>query len=128
MGVSAGFLALGDSAIGYGAAAAPGALGTVATIAAASLNGASGGVYDVEVHAVYSGTIADPAERDNMQLLHGAVVVGRCLAHPVANTAAIPSRFARVTVAVGEGLTVQSVGAATASSVYRARIHATRVQ
>lgn len=110
-----------DSVSAYGTAAAPGAGAALATIAAGSL--AVAGVYLVAVQVSLTGTIA-AGDLDNFAIRKGSTPVKQIVIPPAANQLA----FVEIQVYLdgATALSVNTVGAATASSVYSASITATR--
>jgi hypothetical protein len=115
-----------NDSVGAGAtAAAPGAGGVVATVAAPPT-----GYYRIEVWTGYAGTTA-AAELTNMELRAGATVISR-----LANTASLNTTNANPAVGPytfyrnlngATALTVNATAAATAASVYSAQIVATKL-
>jgi hypothetical protein len=85
------------------------------------LGAQTGGLYDVEVVTLQQAT-ADPV-MDGMQLVHGAVIVGRLASAPVAVT----KRLARVEISPGESLFVSSRVATAVGTVYVASLSAHRI-
>lgn len=106
-------------------AAAPTAGTAVATLAASNL---PAGTYTVECSTAVTGTVAAATETDNMQLKAGATAIGRCLLI-ITGTTASTQYFSQTFTVVLDGstaLSINAVASATASSVYRAQIRATR--
>ncbi|MFD5107131.1 hypothetical protein [Streptomyces cinereoruber] len=109
-----------------GTAAAPAAGAAVATIASGGL---PAGLYDIEVFVGMAGTLAAAADTSNMALKYGATTLIDRIAYAAngtSNPVAGPYRF-RATLDGSAALTVNAVGAATASSTYTATITATQV-
>ena len=109
-----------DSQTAYGSVAAP-AAGTVF----ASLAIATTGEYEVVVYPRYSGTVA-AAELDNVVIYSGPTQIGRIPMDAAVGGPGSPYRLPRVVAASGTAINVAALGAATAGSVYRAGIVATR--
>lgn len=107
-------------------AAAPAAGGTVASIGAAALDAIqpNGGIWSVSWETQLIGAVADPADRNNMELTSPLnTVKAISLQNAVAGTATqSPVTIARN---AGQGINVQAVGAATAGTTYGAQIIAT---
>lgn len=116
-----------DSVADHSTSAAPVAGTAVASIAAASL---PAGVYDVECWVAATGTVAAATETDNFEFREGATVVASLpviITSTTASTAyAGPYKFRRQ-VDGSVTLSVNATANATASSVYRALITATKV-
>jgi hypothetical protein len=111
-----------NESAGVGAtAAAPGAGAAVATLVSGSL---PAGLYDIQVYVGLSGTLA-AADNANMEFREGASVVSR-LAVPGAAGHFGPFELRR-RLDGSTALSVNAVGASTASSVYYANILAVRV-
>ena len=108
-------------------AAAPGAADAVATLAAADL---PAGVYEIECYVAATGTVAAATETDNFELREGATTVSSLPIIITGTTASAeysgPHTF-RLRLDGSTDLTVNATGAATAGSVYRAMLKATRV-
>lgn len=116
-----------DSVADRSIAAAPTAGTAVATIASGSL---PAGTYDVECWVAATGTVAAATETDNFELREGATVVTELPFIITGTTASAeysgPYRFRR-TLNGSTALTINATANATASSVYRAMIVATKV-
>jgi hypothetical protein len=111
---------MADSLINTGTATAPAAGAAIATIAAPGA-----GTYYIQVFVAFGGT-ADVF--NNMQLQHGAVVVGTLYTQG-ATANGFPTRhvFNRITIAAAEAITVNAIAAGAVGSVYQATIIATRI-
>jgi hypothetical protein len=107
-----------DSVVAQGSSTAPTAGTAIATIAAPGA-----GIYRVVVQLRLSGT-AETATA-NVELRHGATVVGKCGFTVLTDLQSIV--FERVTVAAAEAITVNATANAVASSVYNARVIATQL-
>lgn len=99
---------------------APGAGATVA-----SLNISTTGYYRIVVTAGFGAT-AESTAIDNFQLKVNGSVVGTIPVANVANTQSQPLEFFANVTAGSPAITVVAIGAASASSVYKATILATR--
>jgi hypothetical protein len=108
---------IADSVMASGSVATPGIGAAIATIAAPGA-----GTYEIQITSFQTGA---QGTQSNMQLQRAAVVIGSLqsvLGTPVA------SRVRRVTVGVGEAITVNAIAAdATVGVIYQASIIATRV-
>ena len=110
-----------DTVSGYGTASAPSAGDAVVTIAAGNL---PAGYYRVAVDVRVDGTVGT-AERDNVEVRRGGTAVRRVLVSDAADSVGQGDLY--VNLSGSQALTVNAVGAATASSVYSAVISATRI-
>lgn len=109
---------------GYGTAVAPAAAAAIATIASGNL---PSGYYKVSAQVDIDAGAPAAAERDNMQLQAGATVLKRIIVNPVASGAIGDSGDTYINLNGSTALTVNAVGNATASVVYRASITALRI-
>jgi hypothetical protein len=104
---------------------AAGAVTSPAAGAAIAATAALGtGLYRVDVRAYMTGDPAAATDADNMALLNGAAEVGVIPLPPAASTV-VP--WTAVVRGTGAALTVQAIGAGTATVVYRAVITATQI-
>jgi len=107
----------------YGSATAPGAGAAISSIASAQL---PAGYYQIDVEASIDAGAPAAADRDNMEVREGATTIKRIVVNPVSNT--VPARVSVRRVLDGAtNVSVNAVGAGTASVVYRASITATRL-
>lgn len=111
---------IADSLTAVGTVVTPGAAGTIVSLAAVPT-----GVYDVTCIVGY-GAVGDLP--NNMKFFVGGVAVGNGLAvDPGATSAAIATRFPRVTITGPATLTIQSIAAGAAGCVYYGSIIVTRL-
>ena len=107
-------------------AAAPGAGGNVATITPSAA-----GIYEVTGTVSVSGTTVATVESNNFNLKAGSTTLLTNIPHAVNGTSGAPgsSAFGPVKVQLdgATAVTVNAVGASTASSIYAASIVCTRV-
>jgi|GEM_PF-6934961 len=121
------------------AAAAPGApvqgLSTTAAFGSVSSAGAGAviatltpgaGTYEITVMANVAGTLTS-ADIDNMQVKIGGSVVTTLIVSAAANIAPNPVTFRRLVVPSATSVSVNTIGAATGSSIYRASLLLTPV-
>jgi hypothetical protein len=104
-----------------GAATSPGATTVIATLAAPPA-----GLYQVGARAYVSGTVA-AADGDNVELMAGAAVLGVVLVPPLANSTFDDPMFVTWRSNGATALTLQTIGAGTAASVYHGSIIATQI-
>lgn len=103
---------------------APGADTIVAQIASLPA-----GTYDVECMTFITGTTVASLEADNMAFKIGGTVIGKVLT-PVPGTAGAQARGEyriRINIASPTTISINSVAAATAGSVYKASIVASKI-
>lgn len=103
---------------------APGADAVVASIA-----NLPGGTYEVDITTFITGTTVATLESDNMQFKVGSTASGKII-NPVSGTtgATDTGKFStRINIASPTTISVNAVGAATASSVYKASIVAKKI-
>lgn len=112
-----------DSVSAYGTATGPIAAAAISTIAAGSL---PAGYYKIQVGVRIDGTLAT-ADRDNFIIKAGATTIRQILCSDVADSGNIINVEMYRTLDGSTALTVNALGAATATAVMSATITATRV-
>jgi hypothetical protein len=117
----AGSVSPAESVTAYGNVNAPGAGQSIFTTGALPA-----GLYEVFVSARLTGTLASPADFDNLMLNVNAVAKWEL---PAATTASLYFLSPRILVRVPANgtINVTAIGAATAGSVYRGGLTATQV-
>jgi hypothetical protein len=103
---------------------APGADATIASIVALAA-----GTYDVECTTFIAGTTVAATESDNMAFKIGSTVIGKIITPVPGTTGAngLGEYRIRINLPAPTTVSVNSVGAATAGSVYKASIVASKI-
>lgn len=112
-----GLVGIADSLSAAGQATQPAAGAAIATIAAPGA-----GTYRVDVTCLQAGTV-DSANLADLELRHGATVVGKVPSAAVG----LPVTFPRVVVLAGEAISVNATAQPAAASVMVAALVATRI-